>query len=128
MSAELEREARYLHELFFGCNAAPEVVERYVAASQLCLGEQRIASLIVEKRLDAEAIELVLRARRLDTVLTRKIQILFYLVEVRSHYYSYFVRCQEGRLRGYWTLAAAVIHTAWKSAKGMYLIRRYGLI
>jgi len=131
--AQLEKEARYLHQAFFRTPPPAEVVERYVAANRLCLSDQdlsseRIISIIVARQLDAEAVELVLRLRRLNSVLTRKIQILFYLVEVRSSYYDYFVSVQQGCLHAWRRLLTGVLRTAWKFAKGTFLVRRYGLV
>ena len=126
----LRRQAEYLHRLFFKESPPPEVVERYIAANRLCCPNQssEILSTILICRLDAEAIELVLRLRRGNSLLTRKIQILFYLVEVRSRYYSYFVSHGKGRLRVVLELSAAMAKTSWKLLKGIYLVHRYGLV
>jgi hypothetical protein len=126
-------EVRYLHRHFFRSDPPPEVIERYIAANRLCLptldeSSLRILSTVVSQQLDPEAVEIVLRHRHLNPVLTRKIQILFYLVEVRSSYYTYFVSNQAGFTRASLQLLTSVIQTAWKLAKGTYLIRRYGLV
>ena len=56
------------------------------------------------ERLDPEAVEVVLRLSGRDSVLTRKIQILFYLAEVRSAYYPRFVNERAG----FWRAVAAL--------------------
>ena len=55
-----------------------------------------MVEMIVAHRLDAEAVELAMRFRHGSDVLTRKIQVLFFLVEVRSAYYGYFVNQTPG--------------------------------
>jgi hypothetical protein len=61
-------------------------------------------------------------------VLTRKIQILFFLVEVRSAYYGYFVNQTPGLWRAVIRLLASSVQTAWKGCKGCYLAWRYGFV
>jgi hypothetical protein len=129
----LENEARHFHALFFRRPLPGPVVERYVAANQLCFPAldpkaREMVETIVTRRLDAEAIELALRLRKGSPVLTRKIQILFYLVEVRSEYYAYFIN----QVPGWWSavlgLVGAVVRTGWKGAKGLYLVWRYDFV
>ena len=85
-------------------------------------------SKIVARRLDAEAVELALRLRKGPSILTKKIQILFYLLEVRSAYYSFFVGERESRPRAILGMLFSVFQTAMKSLKGVYLVRRHGLV
>ncbi|MGA3019820.1 MAG: hypothetical protein ABSF62_22100 [Bryobacteraceae bacterium] len=129
----LESEVRHFHALFFRRPLPGPVVERYVAANHLCFPTlepkaRAMVETIVTRRLDAEAIELALRLRKGNRVLTRKIQILFYLVEVRSEYYAYFIN----QVPGWWTavlrLLGAVVRTGWKCAKGLYLVWRYDFV
>ena len=129
----LEREAHHFHTLFFRRPLPGPVVERYVAANQLCFPAvdsktRELVATIVERRLDAEAIELALRLRKGNRILTRKIQILFYLVEVRSEYYGYFINQVPGWWRGVFRLLAAVARTGWKCAKGLFLVWRYDFV
>jgi hypothetical protein len=74
-----------------------------------------------------EAIELVLRLRGRCPCLTKKIQILFFLVEVRAQYYSRFVNERRQGLRAWRELAESLLYTAYKAVKGLLLIWRYGL-
>ena len=129
----LEQEARYLHARFFGRPLPEVVVARYVDANQLCFpnlsGRDRaLLRQVIASRLDPEALELVLRWRKRTPVLTRKIQILFYLLEVRSEYYPYFVNQKPGRARAVAHLALALLRTAWKAVKGAVLVWRYGFV
>ena len=129
----LESEARHFHALFFHRPLPGPVVERYVAANHLCFPvpdpkARRMVEIIVTRRLDAEAIELALRLRKGNRVLTRKIQILFYLVEVRSEYYAYFINQVPGWWSAVLRLLGAVVRTGWKCAKGLYLVWRYDFV
>ena len=128
----LADEARYFHRALFGTAVPAEVVERYIEANLRCLPEQGgpeavLCRSIVEERLDAEAIEFVLRLRRGRTLLTSKIQILSYLVEVRAAYYDRFFARESGRARAWLRLSKSCLQTAWKYAKGCYLVRRLGV-
>jgi hypothetical protein len=129
----LAREARYFHALFFPGQIPSEVVDRYVAANELCLGElaessARLLERVVGANLDAEAIELVLRLEKRDSVLTKKIQILFYLLEVRSQYYPWFVNQRCSFLQAAGTLLFSALRTAVQFVKGKYLIWKYHLV
>jgi hypothetical protein len=126
---ELAMEARYLHRAFFGSDPPSEVVDRYIAANLICRCEtDALTSAIVARRLDAEAIELTMRLRHGPTILTRKIRILFYLLEVRSAYYPFFVGGGESRFRALSGVLYAALPTAVKYLKGAYLVRKHGLV
>jgi hypothetical protein len=129
----LEREATYFHSLFFPGPIPEVVIQRYVAANALCFPtpdarDSRMVETIVAHRLDAEAIELAMRLRHGSDVLTRKIQVLFFLIEVRSAYYGYFVNQTPGLGRAVIRLLASSAQTAWKGCKGCYLVWRYGFV
>ena len=129
----LEREATYFHALFFRKPIPDVVIGRYVAANILCFPapdkrDSKMVETIVAHRLDAEAIELAMRLRHGRDLLTRKIQILFFLVEVRSAYYGYFVNRTPGLSPAVIRLLVSLVQTAWKGAKGCYLVWRYGFV
>jgi SAM-dependent methyltransferase len=128
----LRNEARYLHSCFFAHDAPAEVVDRYVAANMLyCAAPGKLTNTIVAQRLDAEAIELVLRSRGRCDILTKKLQILFYLVEVRSENYPAFfgpAGKDEPWFRATGGLLYGLLQTAAKYLKGAYLVRKHGLI
>ena len=129
----LEREASYFHALFFRRQIPEVVISRYVAANNLCFPtldarDRKMVETIVTLRLDAEAIELAMRFRRGSGVLTRKIQILFFLVEVRSAYYGCFVNQTPGLWRALLRLFGSSVQAVWKGGKGCYLVWRYGFV
>lgn len=120
--SNLAEEARYLHDSLFTRPLDEKTIERYVAASKKLLPDASIDR-IVEKRLDVEAVEFALRRRA--PALTRKIQILCYLVEVRSEYQDDFIATRrEPVLKLLWKISGA----GWKRLKGECLVRLYGLL
>ena len=130
-NTKLEDEARYLHDCFFSVPLDPSVIARYVAGHHEVFPNDRpssIVSRVVEGRLDAEAVEFALRRRGAGRELTVKIQILCYIVEVRSDYLSEFVNLESRRARGAVELAGITLQAAWKFVKGEYLVRRHGLL
>src|SRR5206468_3738924 len=113
--------------------ADPLLIERYVQANLRCLAslsdqESRMVREVVLRRLDPEAIELALRLRRPKNALTQKLQILFYLVEVRSRYLSLFVNDRDRFLRALSEMVWSLFRTFWKFMKGSRLIRRHSLV
>ncbi len=128
-ASELGREARYFHRAFFRSEPPPEVIDRYIAANLICCAEaSALVDAIVVRQLDAEAIELSLRLHKGPTILTRKIQILFYLLEVRSAYYPFFFGRGEPLPIGLFGLLYSVLQTAVKYVKGTWLVRKHGLV
>ncbi len=126
----LAAEAEAFHRAFFHHPPPAEVVERYIAANLHCLGESALdptSSAVVRRHLDPEAVELVLRLRGTSR-LTQKIQILFYLAEVRSENYGFFASQGESLPAALLALIASVLRSAWKFLKGQYLVRRYRLV
>jgi hypothetical protein len=97
-------EARHLHASLFHKPLDAVVIARYQAALEVgyalaCPGEVnlsgQVVSTVVARRLDAEAVEFALRRRGLGRELTRRMQILCYLVEVRPDYLSEFVNLES---------------------------------
>lgn len=129
----LEREAQYLHDHFFSEKIHREVLSRYVEANRRCLPyvDTQSAGMIdkiVSCELDVEAIEFVLRLKKRDNFLTRKIEILFFLVEVRSQYFGYFFNCKEDMLSAIRSLIISIMTTPYKYVKGKYLSWKYKLV
>jgi hypothetical protein len=125
----LAEEARYLHACLFGTPICDAVIARYEAAH--CLSGQAKAcptSVVVARRLDAEAVEFALRRRGKGRELARKMQILGYLVEVRPEYLDRFVNSEASRRRAWAAVTGATLRSAWKLLKGEYSIRRHGLV
>lgn len=128
---QLRQEAAHLHQCFFRRPMPAIIGERYSAAHRHVFGADtatpRYIREVIRRGLDAEAVEYALR-RRARRDLTIRIQILFYLLEVRSDYFEHFVAVRPGRLRALFAVLAAAIRSGWKLVKGEFLIRRYGLL
>lgn len=124
-----EDEARYLYaSLFAGRSLPHDVAARYAAATALCIpGASPLMMTLAARRLDAEAVEIALRRRQRSAEMTRRIQILFYLLEARSAWYPFFADAGKGTARAIPVLAWAVLRSAWKKVKGEFLVRRYAL-
>ncbi len=129
-SSTLAEEARYFHACLF--HQAPDeiTIARYEAAHRkLFAGETSspLVACILGRRLDAEAVEFALRRRGRGQELTRKLQIVCYLVEPRARYLAEFVNLKPSRVRAWAALTGATLGAVWKLCKGEYAIRRHGL-
>ena len=127
----LAAEVIALHRSLFGGLPDPLIIERYETAHRKLFPADSGSPLlerIVSRNLDVEAVEFALRRRRAGAELTRKMQILCYLVEVRAPYQHHFVSAQPARAKAAIELTAAAVRTAWKLAKGEYLVHRHGLL
>ena len=127
----LEDEARFFHRSLFSFDPSPELVEQYVRAHQFCCRPTNVLraeaiSTIVQKALDIEAIEYVLRSH--STEITKKIWLLCYLTEIKERYYALFVNEKKKNVTGICSLALATLRVPWKLVKGKYLIWRYCLL
>ena len=126
---ELRAEARHLHAALFRESIPPELEEGYVRAhGHYCRQGPDDAAIrtIVARKLDVEAIELVLRRKR--PALTRKLRLLVYLAEVRPSYYRRFVNEADRPVRAWLVLGGAVPRTAFKYLKGLVLLRRHRIV
>jgi len=127
---DLAAEARYLYAALFPRQPDPLVVERYCEAHRLLFPDRPASPLvarIVERRLDAEAIEYALRRQPEGRELTRKLQILSYLAETRPAGQDEFVNRRDRRGVAMLAVAGAALRSAWKRLKGELLVRRHGL-
>lgn len=123
---ELRREADWLHRCVFGNEVPPRVADRYVAAhAHLGIVQGVDVARIVERRLDAEAIEFWLRRRRPDNALTQKLRTLLYLVEIEADYYPLFVRHQGSLWSSLPWLVLCPLRSAFKLCRGHWLARRH---
>src|SRR5437667_3489392 len=112
---ELREEARHLHAALFQEEIPAELEEGYVRAHTLyCRPGPDDAAIraIVERKLDVEALELVLRRKR--PALTRKLRMLLYLAEARPSYYPRLVNESDRPVRGWLSLCRTVLRTGFK--------------
>ena len=126
----LAAEARYLHACLFRRPADELTVARYEAAHRRWFAGEETSPLvrrILDRRLDAEAIEFALRRRGRGQELTRKLLIVCYLAEARAEYMGEFVQLQHSPARAWAGLAGATLDAAWKLVMGEYALVRHGL-
>jgi len=125
----LVQEAMHLHWVFFRKDPPTVLLERYVAAHDAW---NETPGLLVERvvslGLDAEAVEFALRIRSGPNALTRKIRILFYLLEPRPEYFGCFIGDGESWSFAVGGIIRSLLHSAVKYVKGEYLVRRHGLV
>ena len=126
----LQEEAAWLHaSLFPGRSMNHLVAARYASAWNDCFGAGRGAELtrrLLSAKPDAEAVEYALRLRAGPNLLTRKIQVLLFLVEARGEYLGQFVPLESAR-HPYWRLAACGVRSLSKLLKGLLAVRRLDL-
>jgi hypothetical protein len=129
-ASHLAGEARYLHRALFAQPISEEIVARYIDAHAQLFPETAPSTLlqtVLARRLDAEAVELVLRRRAPANPLTRKFQVLCYLTETLPAYRANFYNDRTPLGHALRPLLSALIHSGWKSIKGTYLVKRHGL-
>ncbi len=127
----LAAEVRHFHDSLFHRQPDEVTIARYEAAHRELFAESNSSPeivRIVNRKLDAEAVEFALRRHGRGRDLTRKLQIVCYLAEPRRMYLPQFVNLKESRLRAWAALAAATLGALWKLGKGEYAIRRHGLL
>ena len=126
--AELLGEADQIHRALFRRPMPPLVGERYVAAHAFhCLDPDASSKIrrVLRERLDIEAVEIALRRR--DPAITRKAQILLYVVETLPEYQAELWNVRDRRAAAWLILGAQTIRSAWKLLKGNIASRRHGL-
>jgi hypothetical protein len=126
----LAEEAEYIHQALFDAPAPRSIIESYVAAhAHYCVSDQQSAAMktILQRRLDVEAIEFA--SRRTRTAVTKKVQIVLFLIEARSDYQRFLFKDRStSPLRSFFALAGVTLRSAYKFIKGKLLIQRHGLV
>jgi hypothetical protein len=128
----LRAEADYFHRVLFGSPAPRPVTDQYLRLHAICFpladpAEKMTAERVVRLGLDAEAIECAFRLRGRKHLLTRKMNALLYLVEVRREYYPLFFNDRTALVMGKLRLLMAIFSWMGKAIWGEFLIRRHGL-
>jgi hypothetical protein len=129
----LENEAtHFFHELF--SREAPQIIKiRYQNAHEYMFNESleqelQTVRLVVEHRLNAEAVEVFLRRQDRPHILTLKMQLLVYLAELHVSGYRLFVNEADARGRAALTILGALARWPYMLLKGAYLTWRYQLV
>jgi hypothetical protein len=77
----------------------------------------------MDRDLNVEAVELVLRRRR--PALTRKVRILLYLIESTPSGYHHFANDRDRRIGGWFALFVAGVRTIARTIQGQMILRRH---
>ena len=78
----------------------------------------------VRRGWDLEALEFALRLRDKEGPLTKKVNILFYVMEARPGSFDLFVNAESSALRAWLRLTGETLRSAYKLMKGWLLLRR----
>ena len=125
----LRAEASYLHRCLFSFPVSERIVERYVQAhGALELATDVDVARIVERQLDAEALEFLARRRSPSNSLTQKLRVLLYLAEIEPDYYDAFARDRGTFWSAIPTLACAPFRTAYKLLRGKWQSWRHDVL
>lgn len=130
---ELFKEAEVFHEAIFGRAIPEDIRDAFVSANEILLQDAtRVIpvkiDLILQRSLDVEAIELALRRKNSQNLLTKKLLILCYLTESRNAYFKTFVNEQYRPVSAFIKLSFATFRSVYKLVKGHCLIRLYGIV
>lgn len=122
----------FFHQSLFGIRPEALLVQRYQAACRRRLppasaAEDLTVRKVVARRLDVEAVEYALRNRSPGHALSKRLMILMYLVEARPTALGEFVNLRPGRWRGVLVIVVVLLRSAFKLAKGRWLLWRHGL-
>jgi hypothetical protein len=134
--SESARECVALSRAVFACDPSPAVSAAYAAAHATVLtvpdgrptaaAEDRMIADAIRRGWDLEALELAWRMRDRHNRLTRRVGILFYLVETTPEGSRRFVNRRDQRVRGLAVMAGHVLRSAFLWTKGTVLSRRIG--
>jgi hypothetical protein len=129
----LLREAATLHQTIFGRPITKDLEDAFVLANQALMPTAHVdhevdVDLLIRKSLDIEAIEIALRRKRPHNSLSKKMQIMCYLAECRSVYFSDFVNEEKQPVKAFLLMAFHTFRSIYKLAKGTCLIRLYDVV
>jgi hypothetical protein len=108
------------------------VIDQYILANKKLLLKSNSdrsvdINLIMSKKLDIEAIEMVTRGST-SSDLSKKFHILFFLLEVRADYYECFTNEKRTFFKAFILMGFYTLRSVFKFLIGHYLIRRYNVI
>lgn len=123
----LAREAQFIHRKLFHGRPSAEALEHYRKAHEvLKIPRTELLEKIIDKNLDMEAIEFVLRKK--NRILTQKILLMCYFAELDPVSVRYFIAEKNNWFGGGCALVFHVLRTIYKFFVGKYLVFRYGLV
>ena len=131
----LKLEYSYIVKSIFHENLYDEKVESlYIESHKYLLNNFIInvlnvkLDIIIEKKLNFEAIEFFLRLKNKNNILTIKTNIILYIMESQKQYVDLFVNNQNKFLLTFLQLSIATLKSIFLAFQGYYLVRRYKLV
>ena len=133
MEPNLEAECAALCRRIFAMPPPPGCVEAYRRANAVVFEEadvepRALAQIAeaVRRNWDLEAIEYALRFRDKTGPLTKKVNILFYIIEASPEGARIFVNETPARWRAWLRLTGETLRSFYKLLKGLVLLQRLG--
>ena len=122
-------EAHKIYAAIFHRPVPPIVIERFAAASaqlhqMVDPPELNRYYRAVAQCADLEALEIAARYTRRSTLPSRKFRLMVYLAETLPENQPFFVNERSSLPAGLWHTFTAVLWTAWKMLKGVWLLKR----
>ncbi|WP_143530307.1 hypothetical protein [Rhizobium sp. RU36D] len=129
----LAKEVNHLHQSLFGRPPTASVIEHYIQAHMIMPelhdvhdAEVRTVRAVIEKKLDAIAVEPWLRDKNRHHLLSRKIFLLSYISECDAEHVEYNNHI-ENRFIYFGVMLFECARASFTMAKGLYLKVRHGL-
>jgi len=131
----LKLESIYFAKFFFSKEIADAAIMQYISGNQKIFLQDNNYTIqssyieqIVSNKADIEAIEYAWRLRDRQNILTKKIRIVFYILEVKSDYLSLFVNTKKSFLSSAAIIFLSALKSVYKLYKGKFLLRKYGIV
>ncbi len=127
----LGAELNFIHSRIFGFLPSDKLQDRYISVhnqyqAYLDENEQKIVEILIGGNVDLVSLEFYWRFKNSKNILSKKIQIIFYLTEVMPRYQKIYLSQNNDSLAffklTYFTLVASV-----KLFKGFFLFRQLRL-
>lgn len=131
----LKKEVDYFIRFFFKKETDEMTIDRYIHANKEVFSNNKITEhqsilleSLIENNVDIEAIEFAWRLKDRENVLSKKIQIVFYLLEVKSEFFILMINERKSILKASIILSFSICHSIYKLLKGLILLRRYHVV
>jgi hypothetical protein len=130
---ELRQECRFLCTSVLKITPCAATLDRYVEAHQILftqsIGEgvssspfDSLVSEAIKRGQDIEALEYALRWQQEITVLTKKLHMLLYIIEIHPVHHKLFVNASNSVLKGYVILGYEIVRSLYKLLKGRMML------
>jgi len=129
----LKKEIMYIYPAIWHSYPSEKTIQRYIAAHEKYMfvpdsDEQRMMEIIIDNRLDIESIEVYLRRRDKENIITKKIAIMSYIAESLSENYELYYSHGKSGSSVYPGLASVLTHSIVCHLRGWLLNRRFNFV